>query len=109
MPLSNQLEGYVRGLFAYQPRNSNASQTYTIPSYALLDLFLGVRSADGRWEVTAYGKNILNTREVVALGAGEIIPPLNLRNTFGDTGYTTFALSPRREFGVNLRMSFGSD
>jgi iron complex outermembrane receptor protein len=109
MPVTDRIEGFIRGLFAYQPKNPNASQTYTIPAYGLLDLFLGVRSADGRWEVNAYGKNILNTREVVALGAGEIIPPLNLRERFGDTGYTTFALSPRREFGINARISFGSD
>ncbi|WP_176598000.1 TonB-dependent receptor [Sphingobium sp. 15-1] len=31
-----------------------------IPSYALLDLRGGLRSADGRWELTLWGKNVTN-------------------------------------------------
>lgn len=108
-PLSISTEGFARGLLAYQPRNANASQTYVVPAYALLDLFLGIRSTSGQWELSAYGKNITDTRKVIARGSGQVLPPLNLRALFGDTGYTTYALTPRREFGLNLRMSFGSD
>lgn len=108
-PLSDRVEGFVRGLLAYQPTNRNSSQTYTVPGYALLDLFLGIRSPNGQWEVAAYGKNITNTRTLIARGSGAILAPEQIRQNFGGTGYTTYELSPRREFGLNLRMSFGSD
>lgn len=109
MPVSDSAEVFARGLLAYQPRNTNVGQNYAIPGYALLDLFVGLRSPNGQWEVTAYGKNITNNRTIVARGSGQILGPLNSRDLFGDTGYTTYSLTPRREFGLSLRKSFGSD
>lgn len=109
MPLSDSTEAFARGLLAYQPRNTNASQSYAVPGYALVDLFVGVRSPDGQWEVTAYGKNIANTRTMISRGTSQIVGPLDAQALFGSTGYTTYSLAPRREFGLSLRKSFGSD
>jgi iron complex outermembrane receptor protein len=105
-PVSGELEGFVRGLLAYQPKNSNVSQTFTSPAYATLDVFLGLRSQAG-WEASIYGKNITNTRKVLNESAGFINPPGGLLAVFGPTGYRTVTWSPHREFGLMVRYAFG--
>jgi iron complex outermembrane recepter protein len=37
------------------------ADTYSIPSYDVLDLRAGVEAADGTWRVMAWGKNVANT------------------------------------------------
>lgn len=106
-PLSDRVEGFVNGLLGYQPRNPNASQTYVVPGYALLDLFVGVRDPSRRWEVALFGKNITNTTKILNQDPGQIQPP-GRTPLFGPTGYTNVTLTAPREFGINLRYAFGS-
>lgn len=105
--LSDRVEGFITGLLAYQPRNPNASQTYVVPAYALLDLFIGVRDPSRRWEVALFGKNITNTTKILNQDPGQIQPP-GRTALFGPTGYTNVTLTAPREFGINLRYAFGS-
>jgi iron complex outermembrane receptor protein len=107
LPVTNAVDAFIRGLISYEPKNPNASQSYVVPAYALANLYVGVRDSNRRWDLTFYGKNITDTRK--ALGIGQINPPAGLRTVFGDTGYSTVSLTPRREFGFFLRYAFGSD
>lgn len=58
-------DAFLRGIAAYRPKNDNISQIYVTPAYFLLDLFLGIRSQDRTWEVSAYAKNVTNTRKII--------------------------------------------
>jgi iron complex outermembrane recepter protein len=103
------ITGFIRGLATIRPRNPNVSRSYAAPSHTLLDLYLGLRSTEGQWELAAYGKNITNNRTVLdrlstdTWGSG-------LSNFFGEhTGYFGVTRTPRREFGITARYAFGSD
>lgn len=108
MPVAHQMEAFLRGNFAYQPRNPNASQTYVVPAYGLLDVYLGLRDPSGRWELNGYAKNLTNNRTLLSVSASEISPPTGLLTVFGPTGYRSFSRVLQREFGLTLRYSFGS-
>ncbi len=108
--ISDDLDGFLRGLFQFYPKNTQAGTTYSAPSYALVNLFAGVSSKSGGWEATAYVKNLFNDQTLLrrseqALAPGGLgsFPTLNARTT-----YFTYSIPPRRELGVSLRYAFGS-
>ena len=111
-PVADNVDGFVRGLFNYYPQNKYVEPNFAAPSYALLDLFLGVRSHDGSWEASVFARNVSNTSKELdqnpqATTLGGLVsqfPTLNLpTNYFSVTQYT-----PRREVGVNVRYAWGS-
>lgn len=108
-PLGNDLGGFIRGNFAYQPKNPNSSLNYAAPAYGLLDLFLGIRAEDRSWEVSVFGKNITNTRKVLTRGSTTFNGGVGSLSTtfFGPTGYQTFSTTEPREFGLNARIMIG--
>ena len=112
VPFSPSLDGYVRGLVSYygdsQTDPSNAVDD--VSSYALVNLFLGIRDPNGAWEVGLYGKNITDTEEVLGRRSSPLTTPFSpggpavtTYREINPTGYT-----PPREFGLNLRYAFGS-
>jgi len=107
-PINADLNGFLRGLVYFYARNPNASLNYTVPSYGIVDLFLGVRGGNGKWEASLYGKNILDDQKPLSLGATDTWPN-GLSSFFGSgTGYYSVTLPPPRQFGVILRYAFGS-
>lgn len=122
-PINNWSEGFVRG-FANWKGHSDGDTINPIDqvrSYALIDLFGGIRDPDGGWEVTAFVKNMMNTRRVLTRGANplvtSLVPNQNLA-PFGGTGtsiasssttnYLAISTIAPREFGISLRFAFGS-
>lgn len=66
-PLRNNLVAFVGGTVVYEGRQNTTFQNnvllapeFEIPAYTTLDLRVGLESDDGRWMVTAYGKNVTN-------------------------------------------------
>ncbi|WP_332769232.1 TonB-dependent receptor [Phenylobacterium sp.] len=62
--INDQLNGVVGGGVTYQTRSN--SQLGELPSlatkaYALIDLRVGVETVDGRWRVSAWGRNVGDT------------------------------------------------
>jgi iron complex outermembrane receptor protein len=108
LPVVNSVDAFLRGLLNYQPSNPFLNQTYVVPSYALLNMYLGVRDPSQKWEVSLFAKNLTDTNKVVTLGSSPVIAPAGLSTVFGGSGYTTVSYTPRRQFGINLRYSFGS-
>jgi iron complex outermembrane receptor protein len=112
-PVNDDIEGYVRGLLTVYPKNKNASEAYVVPSYALLNLYAGIRSKDGGWEVGLYARNALNKQLMLDR-------EVNQANNFNSTltgaypglihnsGYFEKRLTDRREVGLNIRYAFGS-
>jgi len=107
-PVVSRVDAFLRGLLNYQASNPNMNQDYVVPSYALLNLYLGIRDPSQKWEVSLFAKNVTDTFKVVTLGATPVIAPAGLSTVFGGSGYTAVSYTPPRQFGINLRYSFGS-
>lgn len=109
-PITDGVNAFVRALASYKGRNPNSSNFYVVPAYTIVDLHLGLRSNDGRWELDAYSKNLLNNKTITAIGLpGNFGGGLDaLIGTTTGTGYSTVSLTGRREFGATLRYAFGS-
>jgi iron complex outermembrane receptor protein len=119
LPITAQLDGFVRGLLTYYPKNKqDPNNPYdNVDAYGLLNLYAGVRSNDGAWEVSLFAKNVTKTGETLSLGNGplvtgyqELLPP-TFTTTQGASlasPYMTARYTPQREFGLNVRYAFGS-
>lgn len=73
-PLSGDLNGFFGGTLTYQSSQNTTFHNASLPAtdfnidkYALLDLRAGVSSEDGRWRVTAFGRNVTNKSYVSAV------------------------------------------
>lgn len=113
-PVTDRITGFIRGLLNYTPTNPNAEPNFTVPGYALVNLYLGLRADDGAWEVSAFARNLFNARRAV-----DISPvAYNLNGSLGQSfssmipaagsGYYATSNTPRREFGLSLRYAWGS-
>ncbi|MBK9470562.1 MAG: TonB-dependent receptor [Pseudomonadales bacterium] len=96
------LEYYLRGLLNYQPENDNFTTGFERDSFALMNLYAGVRSSDGRWDVTLWAKNALDEDTVLQLDSEGVVAGFA-------SGYRGVAVLPEREIGVSVRYAFGSD
>jgi iron complex outermembrane recepter protein len=111
MPLG-ALEGYLRFNLNYQGKNPNYGNFSTagvfkkVPSYAILDLFAGIDSEDGAWNLGFYAKNVFDKQV-------ENFRTATLNNIYSPYqvapgGYDVVRTSLPREIGVTARFSFGS-
>lgn len=109
-PLSDQMDGFIRGNFVYYPDNPNSSQGVVIDNYSLLNLFAGVRSSDNAWEVSLFANNVLNTQQILSINPVAPVSSGGAAAFFGNrpSGYQQIAYTPRREFGLLVRYAFGS-
>jgi iron complex outermembrane receptor protein len=111
-PLTSTLDGYVRGLYTYYPKNDRASgegSGFTADAYGLLNLYTGIRSADGAWDVQLFAKNLTNTNKALSYDqTSEKNPIANVNLNFGQSGYYRTSATALREFGITARYAFGS-
>jgi len=110
-PISSNIDGYVRGLVSYfgKSQNDPLNVIDDISSYALVNLFAGVRDPDGGWEVGGYVKNVFDTGRILIREANpntvEIRSPAPITMS---SAYRTVSYTAPREFGITARVSFGS-
>lgn len=105
--ITDSYNGFLRGLVQFYGNSTNDAQNPfdDVRSYALLNLYAGVRSEDGRWEITAYGKNIFNTFRVLSRDSSA----QSIRATaVVSSNYRLISVTDPREFGITAKMSFGS-
>jgi iron complex outermembrane receptor protein len=109
-PLSDRVDGFLRGNFVYYPDNPNSSEGVVIDKYSLLNAFAGIRSPDGEWEVSLFANNLLNTKQVLSINPVVPVSSGNVAGVFGRpaAGYQQIGYTPRREFGLQVRYAFGS-
>jgi iron complex outermembrane receptor protein len=120
-PVADNTDGFLRMLFSYYPENKNrVEDNFTVPSYGLLNLYAGVRSQDGAWEVALFAKNALENKTVLDkspvnynLNAYRGIPGVGFGSSLGtffpsNSGYFPVQVTPRREAGVTVRYAWGS-
>jgi iron complex outermembrane receptor protein len=58
-------EWYLRGLLKAEDEREDTDTGLEVDSYAFLDLFTGFRSADDRWDVSVWAKNVLDEETVL--------------------------------------------
>jgi iron complex outermembrane receptor protein len=116
-PLSAALDVFGRGLYTYYTDNEqDPNNAYdNVDAYGLLNLYAGIRSNDGAWEVSLFARNVLDTDEVLNSNASAAATPYtNFTNGVGTSLAGPYVTSPStmftpmREFGLSVRYSFGS-
>jgi iron complex outermembrane receptor protein len=86
-PVRDNLDGFLRGLLNYYPENKRVEPDLTVPSYAPVNVYAGLRAHDGAWEISLFARNVSNT-DISPLDAGAPLAP--------------------REVGINLHYAWGS-
>lgn len=114
-PVTSGSDAFVRGLLTVYPTNENdPSNPYdTVSSYALLNLYVGLRSPSGAWELSAFAKNLTNTQRVLSRGVSPLSTSaldygLGFQSVNFNGNYTGISMTQPREFGLSLRYAFGS-
>jgi len=100
-------EAYVRGLLSYSPENKRRNLGYTVPDYGLLNVFAGVRSPDGAWDVNLFARNLTKTNVQTSRDPDYTTPAGGVTSFFGESGYRWVSYTPPREVGVSVRYAFG--
>jgi iron complex outermembrane recepter protein len=112
------MEGYIRGLLSMygDSENDPANTVDDYKGYELLNLYVGLRDADGRWDVGLYGKNVTEKELVLSRSSSTLATPYNIgptgtsgvTNYYGGTSISGMTMTAPREFGLMARYSFGS-
>lgn len=121
MPVSDWATGYLRGFVNWRGSSANdpTNPIDSVPAYALVDMFAGLRGSNGGWEAGLYVKNLFDkqvvTRRDATTGLTAINTAPNPPGTVGNTvagnvgyNYLNIATNDPREFGLSLRYTFGS-
>lgn len=114
-PVSASASTFVRTLVTYYSQNNNRVQpNLAVNDYALVNVFAGVRGDDGRWEVSAFVRNLFKAFETVDRSPVAYDANSSLGQSFGQlipasgSGYFATLVTPRREFGISARFAWGS-
>ena len=115
-PIATGYDGFIRGLTAiYGPSGVVPANPWGVSSYALVNLYTGIRDPHSAWEITGYVKNLFNTLRVLTrdpnplyTSADMLTPALAVTGTLFPTGYRDITTNLPREIGVTARYSFGS-
>jgi iron complex outermembrane receptor protein len=111
-PVHETMDGFLRVLATIYPENKYAEPNFIVPNYSLVNLYAGVRSHDGAWEVSVFARNVLNT--VVATDRSPVPATLDgsLSQFFPQlihpSGYFETTSTTPREVGVNVHYAWGS-
>lgn len=97
---------FLRGLFTYRPGFYSEQVNYDYQDRELLNLFLGVRAADSRWELTLFAKNVLNQQRITNISLGNATVGTATGNVPFDSGYRLVNVTNPREFGLTGNFKF---
>jgi iron complex outermembrane receptor protein len=119
LPVTDGADLYVRGLVNYRGSTANDPQNPfdNVGSYALINLYAGLRSSNGAWEIGGYVKNVGNVTRLtqgndnVYTSSTTLLNFTNFR-PFGSQLYSSYyrgvSVNAPREVGVSVRVALGS-
>lgn len=112
VPVSPGADAFVRGFMRFNGKSANdpANAIDNVSAYALANLYTGVRDPDGMWEISLFAKNLFDVNRVINRNPLVASAPVQIGRTGSQVNSTYRAiqtLAPR-EFGVNVRIAFGS-
>ena len=101
-------EVYIRGLYKYTGERDNISAsagvgdvTDEFNSYSLVDLFVGWRSSEMKWDVNVFAKNLLDEDETILQNG-----PDAYDQQFSGGSYTETNVLQERTIGMMARYNF---
>lgn len=98
-PMGN-VTPFLRGLLTYRPGFFSRRVNFDYPSRTNLNLYLGVRGEDDRWEVNVFAKNVLDQKRITNISLGNaVVGPY-------DSGYRLINATNPREFGLTGSFKF---
>jgi len=96
---------FVRALFTYRPGFTSDRVNFQYQDRELLNLFVGVRGPDSKWEITAFARNVLNQKRITNIGLGNSVTTTQSGATL-DSGYRQVNVTNPREFGLTGSFKF---
>jgi iron complex outermembrane recepter protein len=110
------MDAFARGLLTLfgDSKNDPTNAIDDVDRYSVLDVFVGIRSPDRRWDATLFVKNAADTERVLSregtpasVGFTRFNPVTMTAE--GDSGVSTYreiTVSDERELGISLRYNF---
>lgn len=127
MPLSGNVDSFLRGLFTYNGKSKgDPTNPYDqVKAYGITNLYAGIRSPEGTWEVSFFARNLFDVERVLTRNANRIGPGYQQITCVAQLGalcqnrtqttsgnlfstYREITTTAPREFGLNVRYAFGS-
>jgi iron complex outermembrane receptor protein len=96
---------FVSALVTYTPSYNWWQSQYRFKHRELVNLFIGVRSNDEKWELSAFAKNVLNQKRITNISLGEAQTSAAVGGTF-QSGYSTVNVTNPREIGATLTFNW---
>jgi iron complex outermembrane recepter protein len=104
---SGPVQPFVRGLITYRPSVFSERQDFRYPSRELINVFVGLRGEESKWEVSAFVRNLLNQNRITNIGiTNSVIRASNDPSIVYDSGYRSVNLTNPREFGISGSFRF---
>ena len=100
-PMGGSFTPFVRGLINYRPGVYSQLKNYRYQSRTILNVYTGIRSDDGKWELTGFVKNLLNQKRITNISAG-IEQTAAADGSAFSSGYRSINATAPREFGASL-------
>jgi len=92
---------YIQALFVYTPGFYSERVDYHYQNRENLNLFVGIRAEDAKWELSGFVRNLLNQKRITNRGQGTGQFNTILGGVI-DSGYRGVNVTNPREFGVTL-------
>lgn len=116
--ISGSTDGFVRGLYSYFGRTQGSPDNPfdDVPGYGLLNIYAGIRDKQGRWELTAFAKNLTQEQKILTVAGSTAtttyttLNPTTFASGAGSSSapYRVVTVTAPREFGISARMAIGS-
>jgi iron complex outermembrane receptor protein len=89
----------------YRPGFYSERVQYDYRSRQQVNLFVGLRGPEAKWELTAFARNLLNQKRISNIAGGEGQVNALLGSTFS-SGYRSVNVTAPREFGITANMKW---
>lgn len=104
---SGPIQPFIRGLISYRPSVFSERQQFRYPHRELINLFVGLRGEENKWEVSAFVRNLLNQDKLTNVSiTNAITTASNDPSITYDSSYRTAVLTNPREFGLSGSIRF---
>jgi len=110
VPVGNNLEVGAHATYSWRSRTYGlvADLNSINPGYGLMNVEVGVGSADGRWRVSAFARNLFDKYFVAGIFRSPLDAGAANSTPLSTIGYSNIpALDSSRTIGVKLQISFG--
>jgi len=104
------LNGFLRGLYTFTPRNQLTLQSVNQDPRNIVNFYAGIDGPTGRWEASLFVKNLFNTVGTTNLFGEQYVTGYLLPNTTNtvnyDSGYASSLILRPRELGATITYHF---